>query len=100
MSRTENPTEGPAHDVLAAEAFAVPAPDPSLHPAPVVPPEDPSGRTEPHDVLAAEEFPMPAARSSRAASAFSRRPDYSGRLAMTGAIALVVIAARRLLRRR
>jgi len=37
-----------AHDVLAAEEFGVPAPDPGLH------------SDEPHDVLAAEEFGMPA----------------------------------------
>jgi hypothetical protein len=37
-----------AHDVLAAEAFVVPAPDPRLH------------REEVHDVLAAEEFGVPA----------------------------------------
>jgi hypothetical protein len=48
-----------AHDVLAAEEFALPAPDPSIG-HPVVLPEDPSGITEPHDVLAAEEFALPA----------------------------------------
>jgi hypothetical protein len=38
-----------AHDVLAAEEFAMPAPDPELH-----------ARAErPHDVLAADEFAMP-----------------------------------------
>jgi hypothetical protein len=47
------------HDVLAAEAFAVPGPDPGR--MPVVLPEDPSGIAYPHDVLAAEEFAMPAA---------------------------------------
>ncbi len=52
--------EDSAHDVLAAEAFAVPAPDPRLHPPTVVIPDDPAGIAEPHDVLAAEEFPMPA----------------------------------------
>src|SRR5438067_8947542 len=51
-----------AHDVLAAEAFAVPAPDPALRHRPVVLPDDPSGIAEPHDILAAEEFAMPAAR--------------------------------------
>jgi hypothetical protein len=51
----------PARDVLAAEAFAVPAPDPGLRPGPMVLPEDPTGIAEPHDVLAAEEFAMPAA---------------------------------------
>ncbi|HTX32427.1 MAG TPA: hypothetical protein VMD09_13675 [Solirubrobacteraceae bacterium] len=54
----------PAHDVLAAEAFAVPAADPDLRRKPVVLPEDPSGLAEPHDILAAEEFAMPAARSA------------------------------------
>jgi hypothetical protein len=51
----------PPHDVLAAEEFALPAPDPDLRPQdPVVLPEDPTGIPEPHDVLAAEEFPIPA----------------------------------------
>ena len=49
----------PAHDVLAAEAFAVPGPDPALRRPPVTLPEDPSGIPDPHDVLAAEEFAMP-----------------------------------------
>jgi len=48
------------HDVLAAEEFALPAPDPSISHAPVVLPDDPSGISEPHDVLAAEEFALPA----------------------------------------
>ena len=51
----------PAHDVLAAEEFALPAPDPDLHHQdPVELPDDPTGIVEPHDVLAAEEFPIPA----------------------------------------
>lgn len=71
------------HDILAAEEFGVPAPDPNLHadephdvlaaeefevgtaePAlrhgPPQLPDDPRGSTEPHDILAAEEFPVPA----------------------------------------
>ena len=49
------------HDVLAAEEFALPAPDPDLHHEdPVELPDDPTGIVEPHDVLAAEEFPIPA----------------------------------------
>jgi hypothetical protein len=53
--------EDPPHDILAAEGFAVPAPDPGLHHhEPVVLPPDPTGIPEPHDVLAAEEFPIPA----------------------------------------
>jgi hypothetical protein len=54
------PFEEPVHDVLAAEMFAMPAPDPTLHHRPVVLPDDPTGIAEPHDVLAAEEFAMPA----------------------------------------
>lgn len=60
MPEARIPAEEPAHDVLAAEEFGVPAPDPSLHHGPVVLPDDPSGIEEPHDVLAAEEFAMPA----------------------------------------
>ena len=40
-----------AHDVLAADEFAMPTSDERL--------ADPSGIHEPHDVLAAEEFAMP-----------------------------------------
>ncbi len=58
-----------AHDVLAAEAFAVPAPDPELSHGPVVLPEDPSGIEEPHDILAAEEFAMPAVKPHPAGEA-------------------------------
>ncbi len=46
-------------DVLAAEVFAVPAPDPALAPEDLELPADLVGE-EPHDVLAAEEFAMPA----------------------------------------
>src|SRR5437763_1298762 len=66
MPDTDPLAPEPAHDVLAAEAFAVPAPDPALRNEPVVLPEDPSGISEPHDVLAAEEFAMPAGRPARA----------------------------------
>jgi hypothetical protein len=45
-----------AHDVLAADEFAIPAHgDFGLHL-----PRDPHGIIEPHDVLAADEFAMPA----------------------------------------
>ncbi len=69
-SRT--PKEEPAHDVLAAEAFAVPAPDPNLRHRPVVLPEDPSGIAEPHDILAAEEFAMPAVKQESSQGALAR----------------------------
>jgi hypothetical protein len=55
-----NPGDLAAHDVLAAEEFALPASDPSIGHARVVLPDDPSGISEPHDVLAAEEFALPA----------------------------------------
>jgi hypothetical protein len=55
---TEQPE--PAHDVLAAEMYAMPAPDPTMHHAPVVLPADLTGDQEARDVLAAEEFALPA----------------------------------------
>jgi hypothetical protein len=51
--------EEPAHDILAAEAFAMPAPDPAFRHDLVVP-QDPAGIAEPHDILAAEAYAMPA----------------------------------------
>jgi hypothetical protein len=88
--------EEPAHDILAAEAFAVPTPDPSLHHQPVVLPEDPSGIAEPHDVLAAEEFAMPAGRrSTQSGAPPAARAWRAGVVA--GALGLLVA---RLLRRR
>lgn len=69
---SETPAEEPAHDVLAAEAFAVPAADPELRHDPVVLPEDPSGIEGPHDILAAEEFAMPAPQGHPGGSDASR----------------------------
>jgi hypothetical protein len=65
-----------AHDVLAAEEFGMPTPDPRLRLAAVpvvlpVNPSDPRGADPARDVLAAEEFAMPAA-GPRAVP-----PDYS-----------------------
>ncbi len=60
MPDSNTPARDPAKDVLAAEAFGVPARDPHLTHGPVVLPGDPTGIEEPHDVLAAEEFAMPA----------------------------------------
>ncbi|HEX3802717.1 MAG TPA: hypothetical protein VHV75_07770 [Solirubrobacteraceae bacterium] len=51
--------EEPVTDVLAAEEFVVPAPDPALRPERLKLPPDQVG-DKPHDVLAAEEFAMPA----------------------------------------
>jgi hypothetical protein len=48
------------HDVLAAEQFAMPAPEAAIHDHPLQLPPEPNASDEPHDVLAAEEFAMPA----------------------------------------
>jgi hypothetical protein len=90
--------EEPAHDVLAAEAFAVPARDPSLKHEPVVLPDDPSGISEPHDILAAEEFAMPAGRPGGDNGSFARSARRKG--PFVAAIALAVVMALRRLRSR
>jgi MYXO-CTERM domain-containing protein len=52
---------GRPHDVLAAEQFAMPAPEAAWHrERPLELPPEPNASDEPHDVLAAEEFAMPA----------------------------------------
>jgi hypothetical protein len=57
---------GEPHDVLAAEEFALPAPDPTFGRRDLqlpVDPDDPDGSDPPHDVLAAEEFAVPGTES-------------------------------------
>jgi hypothetical protein len=88
----------PAHDVLAAEAFAVPTRDPSLGHEPLVLPDDPTGISEPHDILAAEEFAMPAGRPVGERSSFARSARRKG--PFVAAIALAVVIAVRRLRSR
>jgi hypothetical protein len=85
-----------AHDVLAAEAFAVPTPDPTLRHDPVVLPEDPTGIPEPHDVLAAEEFPMPSpVRSAgRGQAARSRAARRGGAVAALGVLLGLILRRR------
>ncbi len=96
MAESETtPIDEPAHDVLAAEEFAMPAPDPP-HPVP----EDPSGIPEPHDVLAAEEYPLgggePAGKGS-----LVRHPDGGIRRGiLIGALALAALMALRRLKGR
>jgi hypothetical protein len=88
------------HDVLAAEQFAMPAPQAAWHPeAPPQLPPEPNASDRPHDVLAAEEFAMPAPPphvqfASSAAS--SRRPSrrHVGAAAGIGAL-LAGLAHRR-----
>ena len=69
MPNPQIPQQDPAHDVLAAEMYAVPAPDPALLDA------------EAHDVLAAEEFAMPAPDPTlhHPPVVTARRPDGSRR---------------------
>ena len=102
MSRTDRAIAEPVHDVLAAEEFGVPAPDPSLHHGPITLPEDPSGIVEPHDVLAAEEFAMPAPLPGTSASVGRRQSSrHTLAIAAIAAVAPLVALwlARRLLRR-
>jgi hypothetical protein len=80
MPVANGPRKEPAHDVLAADEFAVPAPDPSLRHDPVSLPDDPTGIVEPHDVLAAEEFAMPAPPPG----GVIRRASSPGRIAAGG----------------
>jgi hypothetical protein len=107
MTETKDPASAPktsgssdeaAHDVLAAEAFAMPAPDPSLHHGPVVLPDDPTGIAEPHDVLAAEEFPMPAACGPQTGG-LVRPEKTSHRIGIAVAAGLLLVLARRLIAR-
>jgi hypothetical protein len=98
MSDTPQSMNDPAHDVLAAEAFAMPAPDPVLHHGPVTLPADPTGIDEPHDVLAAEDFAMPAPPSAGGAKA--PRAASPRRLAMAIALCAAVVMVVRRLRRR
>jgi hypothetical protein len=96
MSEHGRPRTGePAHDVLAAEAFAVPARDPSLAHQPVVLPDDPTGIAEPHDILAAEEFAMPAGRPVGEGSSFAQRARRKGPFVAAIALAVVMAVRRR-----
>jgi hypothetical protein len=89
----------PAHDVLAAEEFVVPARDPGLHHGPVLLPGDPTGITEAHDVLAAEEFALPAPPPRAAEKPRAHGSLRSGTTALTG-VGLALLITRRLRRRR
>src|ERR1700679_1761934 len=88
-------------DVLAAEEFGVPAPDPALTPEQLNLPSDLVGE-EPREVLAAEEFAMPAPDEARVTPSDSgRRPSVARRIAIKAAAVLAVaLAAWRLVRRK
>ena len=100
MSVPETPREDEAHDVLAAEAFAMPSADPSLRHRPITLPDDPTGIAEPHDILAAEEFAMPAPRQPSGSGGAAGIAAKAAKPAGVGALAAVVLLARRALRRR
>lgn len=101
MSRQQKPETEAAHDILAAEAFGVPAADPELHHGPVTLPEDPTGIPEAHDILAAEEFAMPAPHHPHAETSLVRRTAGGrGALQVGAALALGFLLARLLRRRR
>jgi hypothetical protein len=95
-----NASEQP-HDVLAAEQFAMPAPEAAWHPErPLELPPEPNASDEPHDVLAAEEFAMPAPPPHvqfASAPPPSRRPSRRHVGALAAGLGAVVAA---LLRRR
>ncbi len=96
VDASDTPAEEPAHDVLAAEAFAVPAPDPALRHGPVKLPDDPSGIAEPHDILAAEEFAMPAGPPRpRGAGASGAARAWQGLGAAAAILALLGLRRRR-----
>jgi hypothetical protein len=88
----------PAHDVLAAEEFGMPTRDPGLHHGPVTLPDDPTGIAGPHDILAAEEFALPAGRGGAGDSGPPRH--FSPPRPLLAAAALGLIATRLLRRRR
>ncbi len=90
MSDPKSPSQDPAHDVLAAEEFGVPAPDPGLRHGPVALPADPTGIAEAHDVLAAEEFAIPSYRGASGPGAVGTRSSRA-RYVAVGALALVLL---------
>ncbi len=90
----------PAHDILAAEEFAMPAADPALHHGPVVLPDDPTGIVEAHDVLAAEEFAMPAGSPIGLDGVPEPTRGPASRLTRAVATAITAYALLRRLRRR
>ena len=93
------------HDVLAAEEFAMPAPEAAWRHRPLQLPPEPNASDEPHDVLAAEEFAMPAPPPHVAfasAPAPSRRPTrrhVGAAAAGVGALLATLLRRRRRSRR-
>jgi hypothetical protein len=81
------------HDVLAAEQFAMPAPEAAWRDRPIELPPEPNASDEPHDVLAAEEFAMPAPPPHVAFAAApkpSRRPARRRLKAVAGGVGVAL----------
>lgn len=97
----DKPASDPAHDILAAEEFGVPAADPDLHHhGPIILPEDPSGNAEPHDILAAEAFAMPAVHHHASPPTLAERArSPRGMVQIAAALLAGFLLARRLRRR-
>jgi len=94
---------GEPHDVLAAEEFAMPAPEAAVRDRPLELPPEPNASDEPHDVLAAEEFAMPAPPRHVAFAeppAPSRKPSRRGLAVGVGVAAAALWRRRRRKRRR
>jgi hypothetical protein len=98
MTRSKHGEPEPV-DVLAAEEFGVPAPDPALHPENLALPPDPVA-DEPHDVLAAEEFPMPSPDAAHRVPSATRRKKAALRVALNVVPLLAVWLLRRARRRK
>jgi hypothetical protein len=92
----------PPHDVLVAEEYALPAPDPVLHHhGPVALPDDPGGRPVPRDVLAAEEYAMPTPPQGRSViGSPGAGPVRRGRRGVPAGVALGIALTMRARRRR
>ena len=86
-------------DVLAAEEFGVPAPDPALRPEKLVLPPDLVAE-EPHDVLAAEEFAMPSPEEAHRVPSTNRRKRAVLRVMLNIVPLLTVWMLRRVWRRK
>ncbi len=96
---SDEKTDGKPSDVLAAEVFVVPAPDPALQPEVLRLPADLVG-DEPRDVLAAEEFAMPAPDEARVKRRLPEKPPTPKLVAIVSAPVIGGLWLWRRLRRR
>jgi hypothetical protein len=99
MNKDTQSEEEAATDVLAAEEFVVPAPDPALRPEHLDLPPDQVG-AEPHDVLAAEEFAMPAPDEAHVPPPGDKRPPVARLVAINLPPVLLTLWLWRRVRRR